>query len=131
MDSIVGQLYSKLHVWHNGIEFEGCVCVETESEADCIAEVVSTHCNIKSEIGEINEDNIILKGTDSDFYVSWSGPDVLSLVHHMYMIIGEPVLTRFGVVLNKINPCHFATCMDGAIVPSKAHQLTPVLISQS
>ena len=122
MDSIVGQLYSKLHVWHNGIEFEGCVCVETESEADCIAEVVSKHCNVKSEIGEIQEENIILKGTDSDYYVAWSGPDVLSLVHHMYMIIGEHVLTRFGAVLHKVQPCHFATCKDGAVVPSKAHQ---------
>lgn len=124
MDSIVGQLYSKLHVWHNGIEFEGCVCVETESEADCIAEVVSKHCNIKSEIGEIKdiETNIILKGTDSDYYVSWSGPDVLSLVHHMYIIVGEPILTRFGAVLHRINPCHFSLCKENAVVPSKAHQ---------
>tara|TARA_Y100000389_G_scaffold201059_1_gene242863 strand:- start:10490 stop:11230 length:741 start_codon:yes stop_codon:yes gene_type:complete len=122
MDSIVGQLYSKLHVWHNGIEFEGCVYVETESEADGIAEVVSKHCNVKSEIGEIQGDNVMLKGTDCDFYVSWSGPDVISIVHYMYCIIGEPALTRFGVVLNKINPCHFAKCKECAVIPSKAHQ---------
>jgi deoxyuridine 5'-triphosphate nucleotidohydrolase len=122
MESIVGQLYSKLHVWHNGIEFEGCVCVETESDADCIADLVSKHCNVKSEVGEIVEENVILKGTDSDYYVSWSGPDVISVVHHMYLIIGDRVLTRFGVVLHKLNPCHFAVCKEGAVVPSKAHQ---------
>ena len=122
MNSIIGQLYSKLHVWHNGLAFEGCVCVETESEADCIAEVVSKHCNVKSEIGEIQGDNIMLKGTGYDYYVAWSGPDVISIVHHMYIVMGEHVLTRFGVVLNRINPCHFAKCKENAIVPSKAHQ---------
>ena len=34
-----------------------------------------------------------MKGTNSDYYVSWKGPDIISVVHHMYMIAGDAVLS--------------------------------------
>lgn len=122
MEDIVGTLYSKLHVWYNDGELEGCLGVETESEADCIAEVLSKNCNVRSEIGEINEETVLLRGTNSDYCVSWRGPDLISIVHHMYMAAGNMVLTRFGFVLNKLNEFKVHKCKMNAVVPSKAHQ---------
>lgn len=122
MEDIVGTLYSKLHVWYNNGELEGFVGVETESDADCIAEVLSKYCNVKSEIGEINEETPIMKGTNSDYYVSWKGPDIVSIVHHMYMAAGKIVLSRFGYVLNRLSEFKVLKCKENAVIPSKAHQ---------
>lgn len=122
MEDIVGTLYSKLHVWYNDGELEGFVGVETEADADCIAEVLSKHCGVRSEIGEINEETPIMKGTNSDYYVSWKGPDIISIVHHMYAVAGNIVLTRFGYVLNKMSTFKVAKCKENAVIPSKAHQ---------
>lgn len=122
MESIIGMLYTKLHVWHDSIQYEGCVCVETESEADCIAELVTKQCNVQSIIGDIQDDPLILRGTDSDYYVSWKGPDLISVVHHMYLIAGELILHRFGQVLPRMQKCHFALTKPLAVLPTKAHQ---------
>lgn len=122
MENIVGTLYSKLHVWLNDGELEGFVGVETEADADCIAEVLSKQCGVRSEIGEINEETTIMRGTNSDYYVSWKGPDIVSIVHHMYMIAGDAVLSRFGYILNKLNTFKVLRCKHDAVIPTKAHQ---------